>query len=132
MLQKWYVLDGTNKVLGRFSCTICNILNGKYELFYPNHLEVVYVVVNNACKIKFTGKKLFMKFYYNHSGFPGGLKKKSLNDLFREMPQRVLCYSVKGMLSKNSLGRAALARLKIYAHSSNLHLSQNLISFDGL
>ena len=124
MLQNLYLLDGSNKILGRLSCTVCNLLCGKSDYSCLPYDRGIHVIVINAQKIKFTGKKLFKKIYYNHSGYPGGLRERRAFEILKKFPERILFYSIKGMLPKNCIGRAALTRLRIYPSSIHLHSAQ--------
>lgn len=121
-LRKWHLLDAKGEILGRLSTKIANLLRGKDKPTFVPHLDVGdYVVVVNASQIKVTGKKLEQKFYYRHSGYPGGIKKKSLKELLAERPEEVIRRSVYGMLPKNKLRDSWIKRLYIYKDEKHPH-----------
>ena len=123
--REWYVVDAQGKILGRLASEIAKILRGKHKPIYVPHLDCGdYVIVVNAEKVRVTGKKLDQKFYYRHSGYPGGLKSINLRDQLQKHPTRVLEAAVRGMLPKNRLGRAMIKKLKLYAGSSHPHQAQ--------
>jgi len=123
--REWYVVDAQGKTLGRLASEIAKILRGKHKPVYVPHLDCGdFVIVVNAEKVRVTGKKLDQKFYYRHSGYPGGLKSISLRDQLQKHPTRVLEAAVRGMLPKNRLGRAMMKKLKIYAGGSHPHQAQ--------
>ena len=123
--QKWWIVDAEGQTLGRLASKIAPILRGKHKpMFAPNIDTGDYVIVINCDKIVVTGNKLDEKMYYRHSGYPGGLTETVLRDNLRRFPDRPLREAVKGMLPKNALGRATLAKLKIYAGSEHPHAGQ--------
>lgn len=123
--REWYVVDAQGKTLGRLASEIAKILRGKRKPIYVPHLDCGdYVIVVNAEKVRVTGRKLDQKFYYRHSGYPGGLKSISLRDQLQKHPTRVLEAAVRGMLPKNRLGRAMIKKLKVYAGGSHPHQAQ--------
>jgi large subunit ribosomal protein L13 len=123
--REWYVVDAQGKTLGRLASEIAKILRGKHKPIYMPHLDCGdYVIVVNAEKVRVTGKKLDQKFYYRHSGYPGGLKSINLRDQLQKHPTRVLEAAIRGMLPKNRLGRAMIKKLKVYAGSSHPHQAQ--------
>lgn len=123
--REWYVVDAQGKTLGRLASEIASILRGKHKPIYVPHLDCGdYVIVVNAEKVRVTGKKLDQKFYYRHSGYPGGLKSINLRDQLQRHPTRVLEAAVRGMLPKNRLGRAMIKKLKVYAGGSHPHQAQ--------
>jgi len=123
--REWYVVDAQGKTLGRLASEIAKILRGKHKPIYVPHLDCGdYVIVVNAEKVRVTGKKLDQKFYYRHSGYPGGLKSINLRDQLQKHPTRVLEAAVRGMLPKNRLGRAMIKKLKVYAGDSHPHQAQ--------
>ena len=123
--REWYVVDAQGKILGRLASEIAKILRGKHKPIYVPHLDCGdHVIVVNAEKVRVTGKKLDQKFYYRHSGYPGGLKSISLRDQLQKHPTRVLEAAVRGMLPKNRLGRAMIKKLKVYAGGSHPHQAQ--------
>jgi len=123
--REWYVVDAQGKTLGRLASEIAKILRGKHKPIYVPHLDCGdYVIVVNAEKVRVTGRKLDQKFYYRHSGYPGGLKSISLRDQLQKHPTRILEAAVRGMLPKNRLGRAIIKKLKVYAGGSHPHQAQ--------
>jgi len=121
----WHVVDAEGKTLGRLCTAIATLLQGKHKPIYvPNLLVGDYVVVVNADKIRVTGNKLQQKVYYRHSGYPGGLKEETLERLLQRAPTRAIKHAVKGMLPKNTIGRRALARLKLYVGAEHPHEAQ--------
>jgi large subunit ribosomal protein L13 len=123
--REWFVVDAQGKTLGRLASEIASILRGKHKPIYVPHLDCGdYVIVVNAEKVRVTGKKLDQKFYYRHSGYPGGLKSINLRDQLQKHPTRVLEAAVRGMLPKNRLGRAMIKKLKVYAGGSHPHQAQ--------
>jgi large subunit ribosomal protein L13 len=123
--REWYVVDAQGRTLGRLASEIAKILRGKHKPIYVPHLDCGdYVIVVNAEKVRVTGKKLDQKFYYRHSGYPGGLKSINLRDQLQKHPSRVLEAAVRGMLPKNRLGRAMIKKLKVYAGDSHPHQAQ--------
>ena len=122
---EWRVVNADGKTLGRLSSEIATILQGKHRAVYVPYLNTGdYVVVINAEKIRVTGSKLEQKKYYRHSGYHGGLKETTLQELLATYPERVIQQSVKGMLPKNTPGKRMLSRLKVYAGESHPHSAQ--------
>ena len=122
---EWRVVNADGKTLGRLSSEIATILQGKHRAVYVPYLNTGdYVVVINAEKIRVTGSKLEQKKYYRHSGYHGGLKETTLQELLATYPERVIQHSVKGMLPKNTPGKRMLSRLKVYAGGSHPHSAQ--------
>jgi large subunit ribosomal protein L13 len=122
---KWYLVDAKDAVLGRLAVKIAVCLRGKNKaIFTPNVDTGDFVVVVNAEKVRTTGKKLDDKIYYHHSGYPGGIKAKTLRERLSKEPQRVISDAVWGMLPKNRLGRAMLKKLKVYKGSAHPHAAQ--------
>ncbi len=123
--RDWYVLDATDKVLGRVASEVAQRLMGKHKPYYVPHLDTGdFVIIVNAEKIKVTGKKPEQKFYFRHSGYPGGARQTRMDKLMREKPGKVIQLAVKGMLPHNRLGRALLKKLKIYAGPVHPHEAQ--------
>lgn len=123
--RSWYIIDASDKTLGRLASTIASYLRGKHKPEYTPHVDTGdYIVVINAEKIKVTGNKADAKLYYRHSGQVGKLKTTNFADLLRTFPSRVISFAVKGMLPKNSLGRSMLSKLKVYAGSEHPHAAQ--------
>lgn len=124
--ESWILLDAKDKTLGRLASYIATRLRGKHKPEYtPNADLGDYIVVINASKIKVTGKKLTQKEYFRHSGYPGGIKSKSLEEMLKNAPEEVLQSAVKGMLPKNKLGKKMLTKLKIYKETNHPHQAQN-------
>ena len=123
--RKWYIVDAANQPLGRTAVTVANILRGKVKAdFTPNVDCGDYVIVINADKAVLTGKKLDQKYYRHHSGWIGGLKETKYKTLMAERPEFAMELAVKGMLPKNTLGRAALGRLKVFKGTEHPHAAQ--------
>ena len=123
--RDWVVVDAEGKTLGRLATVIAERLRGKGKPTFTPHVDTGdFVVVVNAEKITVTGKKLDEKMYYKHSGYPGGLRTRSLRDQLERQPTEVLRKAVKGMLPRNKLGRAQLTKLKIYAGPEHPHEAQ--------
>ena len=123
--REWHVIDASGEVLGRLATQVAHRLTGKHNpMFTPNLDSGDYVIVINADKLRVTGNKAKQKFYYRHSGYPGGLKSISLEEMLKTKPERVIEYAVKGMLPKNRLGNSMIKKLKVYAGDSHPHLAQ--------
>ena len=123
--RNWLLVDANGQTLGRLATQIADALRGKTKPEYTPHVDTGdFVVVVNAEKIAVTGKKLDEKMYYRHSGYPGGLRSRSLRDQLERQPTEVLRTAVKGMLPRNKLGRAQLTKLKIYAGPEHPHEAQ--------
>ena len=123
--RDWYVIDAENKVLGRLATEIARRLRGKHKPEYTPHVDTGdYIVVINADKVAVTGNKEADKFYHHHTGFPGGIKSISLEKQRSEAPERIIETAVRGMLPKNSLGRAMFRKLKVYAGPEHKHTAQ--------
>jgi len=123
--RDWYVVDAEGKTLGRLATQIADTLRGKNKAVYTPHTDTGdFVVVVNAEKIHVTGQKLDQKMYYNHSGYPGGLRTRSLRTQLERRPTEVLRKAVKGMLPRNRLARQQITKLKIYAGPSHPHEAQ--------
>jgi large subunit ribosomal protein L13 len=123
--RDWYLVDAENKILGRLAAGIAYRLRGKHKALYAPFMDAGdFVIVVNAEKISLTGKKLTDKVYYHHSGYPGGIKAITAGKLLKEKPEEVLRTAVKGMLPKNTLGRAMLKKLKIYTGGDHPHEAQ--------
>ena len=123
--RNWYLVDATDKTLGRISTEIANRLRGKHKAEYTPHVDTGdYIVVVNAEKVKVSGNKTTDKMYYHHTGYPGGIKSISFDKLIDKAPERALESAVKGMMPKNKLSRAMLAKLKVYAGNEHPHSAQ--------
>ena len=124
--RDWFVYDAEDKVLGRVASQIAHILKGKHKPIYSPHLDTGdHVVVVNVEKIKVTGKKQDKKRYFSHSMYPGGVTWTSFREMSDTKPERVLFLAVRGMLPKNSLGRAMIKKLKIYSGPQHPHAAQS-------
>ncbi len=123
--RDWYIIDASNKTLGRLASQIAIRLRGKHKAEYTPHVDTGdYIVVTNVETIKVTGRKFKDKIYYSHTGFPGGIKEISFEKLQAKHPERVLERAVKGMLPKNSLGRDMFRKLKVYVGNEHPHAAQ--------
>lgn len=123
--RTWYIVDADGQNLGRLASVIAETLRGKRSPWYTPHCDTGdFVIVVNAEKISVTGKKLQQKNYWRHSGYPGGIRKRTLAEQLARRPEEVLRMAVRGMLPKNSLGRAQLGKLKIYAGPAHPHEAQ--------
>jgi large subunit ribosomal protein L13 len=124
--REWYLVDADGKTLGRLATQIADTLRGKRKPIYTPHVDTGdFVVVVNAEKVRVTGAKLDQKMYHRHSGYPGGLKSRTLREQLDRRPTEVLRIAVKGMLPKNKLARHQITKLKIYAGPEHPHESQN-------
>jgi len=129
--RDWFVVDATDKTLGRLSAEIAHRLRGKHKPEFTPHVDTGdYIVVVNAEKIRVTGNKLKDKMYYHHTGYVGNLKSISLEKLLDKAPERVIETAVKGMLPKNPLGRAMFKKLKVFAGPEHAHQAQQPQSLD--
>ncbi|MBN2298807.1 MAG: 50S ribosomal protein L13 [Deltaproteobacteria bacterium] len=125
VMRNWVLVDATDKVLGRLAADVASILRGKTKPEYTPHTDVGdFVVIVNAAKIKLTGNKLDKKMYYHHSGYMGGIKEQTAKQLLEKKPEDVIKHAIKGMLPKNSLGRAMYKKLKVYAGEDHPHEAQ--------
>ena len=125
ILRKWWVVDAQDLILGRLATKVANILRGRDKAMYTPFMDTGdFVVVINADKVRVTGAKLDQKMYYRHSGYLGGIKEASLQDLLTKHPERVIQLAVKGMLPKNRLNRRILKKLKVYSGSAHQHQAQ--------
>jgi len=123
--RNWYVVDATDKTLGRMATEIARVLRGKNKPEYTPHVDVGdFVIVVNAEKVKVTGRKLDQKFYYRYSGYPGGMKSITLRRQLEIHPDRVINTAVKGMLPRGPLGRQMFRKLKVYAGPEHPHQAQ--------
>ena len=123
--RKWYIVDAAGKRVGRLATEIATILRGKHKPEFTPHVDTGdFVIVINAEKVVFTGNKLEKKFYYRHSGYPGGLKAVKAADMLQRHPERVMEKAVRGMLPHNRLGDDQYRKLKVYAGSEHPHAAQ--------
>ena len=129
--RDWYVVDATNKTLGRLSTEIAHRLRGKHKPEYTPHVDTGdYIVVVNADKIRVTGNKMKDKMYHRYTGYIGNLKSMPLEKLMEKSPERVLQLSVKGMMPRNPLGRKMLSKLRVFAGPEHPHEAQQPIPLD--
>ena len=123
--RDWFVVDATNQNLGRLASNVAQVIRGKHKPFFTPNLDMGdFVVVINAEKVSLSGKKSDMKKYWRHTGFPGGQKEVSFNQMKEKYPDRVITNAVKGMLPHNRLGRQLLTHLKVYSGEDHPHSSQ--------
>ncbi len=123
--RKWYVVDAEGQTLGRLASKVASILRGKHKVTYTPSVDCGdYVIVVNASKVKLTGNKLTDKMYYNHSGFPGGLRERTAREMIERYPEEMVERAIKGMLPHNSLGRAMGKKLFVYADGNHRHVAQ--------
>lgn len=123
--KKWWLIDAEGKVLGRLATEIAVLLRGKKNPKYVDFMDSGdFVVVINAEKVKVTGKKMEQKKYYSHSGYPGGLKERTLKELLAKKPEEVIKKAVWGMIPKNRLGRSIHKKLKVYRGTEHPHQAQ--------
>jgi len=130
--KKWYLIDASNKILGRLASEIATILRGKHKAIFTPHMDAGdYVIVVNADKIALTGAKLDKKIYYRHSGYVGGLRETTARQMLEKKPEDLIKFAVKGMLPKTSLGRRQLKKLKIYAGPNHPHQAQQSVNLEN-
>ncbi len=123
--RKWWVVDAEGQTLGRLATQIASVLRGRHKPIYTPHVDVGdFVVVVNAKKVHVTGTKRQAKKYYNYSGYPGGLRAWSFEDLIERDPKRVIEHAVRGMLPKNRLARKQILKLKVYGGADHPHAAQ--------
>ncbi len=123
--RNWLVIDASGRTLGRLATQIADALRGKRKPDYTPHVDVGdFVIVVNAERISVSGKKREEKRYYRHSGYPGGLRSRTLGEMLERRPEEVIRRAVKGMLPRNRLGRAQLRKLKVYAGPDHPHVAQ--------
>ena len=123
--RAWYVIDASERALGRTASRVATVLRGKHKPNFSPHVDTGdFVIVINAAKVGLTGRKLEQKKYYRHSGYPGGLKEQTAKELLEKKPAELVRLAVKGMLPKGRLGRAMIRKLKIYAGPEHPHAAQ--------
>ena len=123
--RQWYVIDAADMVVGRLASKVATVLRGKHKPTFTPHVDCGdHVIVINADKVRFTGKKLDQKIYYRHSGYPGGLKETTARRMMERKPEFVVTSAVKGMLPKGPLGRQMLKKLRVYAGAEHEHQAQ--------
>lgn len=129
--KTWFVIDAEDRVLGRMASRIALILRGKHKATFVPHLDNGdFVIVVNAEKVKLTGNKRADKNYYYHTGYPGGIRSNTAEELLAKQPGRVIEHAVKGMLPKNRLGSQLLKKLKVYAGPEHPHAAQQPENLD--
>jgi len=129
--RDWFVVDATGKTLGRLSTEIAHRLRGKHKPEYTPHVDTGdYIVVVNAEKVRVTGNKLKDKMYHHYTGYIGNLKSKSLENMLKESPERVLQNSVKGMLPRGPLGRQMFSKLRVFKGPEHDHAAQQPIPLE--
>jgi large subunit ribosomal protein L13 len=123
--RKWYVIDAEGQTIGRLASEVASILRGKHKPTYTPHVDTGdHVIIINANKVHFTGKKLSDKKYYNHSGWSGGLRVRTASEMVNKYPRELIERTVKGMLPHNSLGRQMAKKLHVYAEGTHPHEAQ--------
>ncbi len=123
--RKWYVIDASDKNLGRLATKAATILRGKHKVTYTPHVDCGdYVIVINASKVNLTGNKLNDKMYYNHSGYPGGLRERNAKTMIEKYPEEMVERAIKGMLPHGRLGRQMAKKLFVYADNNHKHEAQ--------
>ncbi|MBW6462747.1 MAG: 50S ribosomal protein L13 [Dethiobacteria bacterium] len=123
--RSWYIIDAANRPLGRVATEAARLLRGKHKPEFTPHIDTGdHVIILNAEKVVLTGRKLEQKFYYRHSGYPGGLKKIDYATLLEKQPEKALYLAVRGMLPHNRLGRAMLKKLRVYRNNQHSHQAQ--------
>ena len=123
--RKWYVIDAEGKTLGRIATQAAHVLCGKHKVTYTPHVDCGdYVIIVNASKVVLTGNKLEDKKYYNHSGYPGGLRERTAKVMIERYPEEMVERAVKGMLPHNRLGRAMGKKLFVYSGAEHKHEAQ--------
>jgi len=128
--RAWHVIDATDVVLGRLAVQAATLLRGKHKPMYAPHVDTGdFVVIINAEKIAVSGNKREAKFLYRHSGYPGGLRRRSVGEMIDKMPERLVEKAVTGMIPKNKLGNAIASKLKVYAGPDHPHAAQKPVPF---
>ena len=131
--RKWYIIDATDKPLGRVASAAASILRGKIKPSFTPHVDCGdFVIILNADKAVLTGNKLEQKYYRYHTGYVGGLKEIKYKTLMAEKPEKAMTLAVKGMLPHNTLGAKALTRLRVYSGSEHEHAAQNPEVYTGI
>jgi large subunit ribosomal protein L13 len=128
----WYLIDAEDQVLGRLASQVARIVRGKNKAVYTPAADTGdYVVIINADKVRLTGNKSQKKVYYRHTGYPGGIKKRTYNEMMEKRPTNVLTLAIQGMLPHNTLGRKLMTKVKIYAGDKHPHEAQNLLELQS-
>ena len=125
LVRSWYVIDADGLTLGRLATKVAHVLRGKHKATFTPHIDCGdFVIIVNASKVNLTGNKLDQKMYYNHSGYPGGLRERTAREMKENYPVEMVERAVKGMLPKGRLGRAMYKKLFVYAGSEHPHMAQ--------
>ena len=129
--KKWFIVDATDKTLGRLSSKVAQVLKGKNKPYYTPHMDMGdFVIIIKADKVKLTGKKESTKDYFKHTNYPGGAKNISIKIFKEKKPEFILMNSIKGMLPHNRLGKKILTHLKVYAGDVHPHTSQKPVQLE--
>ena len=129
--RNWYVIDAAGKNLGRVATKAASVLRGKHKAIYTPHVDCGdYVIIINAEKVNLTGNKLDQKMYYNHSGYPGGLRERNAREMIENYPEEMMERAIKGMLPKGRLGRAMGKKLFVYRGIEHKHEAQKPITME--
>jgi large subunit ribosomal protein L13 len=129
--RSWHVIDATDVVLGRLASQAAILLRGKHKTIFAPHVDTGdFVIIINADKVALTGAKLAQKKAYRHSGYPGGLRAQTYQEMLEKHPTRAVEKAIRGMLPKNSLGRAQIKKLKVYAGDTHPHSAQQPVPFE--
>lgn len=129
--RQWFVVDAKDQTLGRLASKVAAILRGKHKPTFTPHVDCGdYVIIVNADKVKFTGKKLDQKMYRWHTGYLGHLRERTAREMMQKKPERVLELAIKGMLPKNTLGRQMGKKLKVYAGETHNHEAQKPVALE--
>ena len=129
--RTWHVIDASDVVLGRLATHAARLLRGKHKPYYAPHLDTGdFVIVVNAGKVAMTGNKRAQSTVYRHSGFPGGLRRQSYDEVLNTRPEKIVEKAIKGMLPHNSLGRQMASKLKVYAGPDHPHQAQKPVPFE--
>ena len=131
VIRNWYVIDAEGKNLGRVASKAATVLRGKHKAIYTPHVDCGdSVIIINAEKVNLTGNKLDQKMYYNHSGYPGGLRERNAREMIENYPEEMMERAIKGMLPKGRLGRAMAKKLFVYRGSEHKHEAQKPIAME--
>lgn len=131
MERKWLIVDANGQTIGRLASEVASILRGKHKPIYTPHVDTGdHVIIINAEKVEFTGKKLQDKKYYNHSGWAGGLRERTAAEMRDKYPRELLERTIKGMIPHNRLGRQMVKKLHVYAGSEHPHQAQKPESYE--
>ncbi len=124
-IRKWYVVDATDQPLGRLASRIASIIKGKNKPLFSPHQDLGdHIIVINAEKIKLTGRKIEQKYYWNYSGYPGGMRITPAKKMMETHPERIITHAVRGMLPKNALGRKLRTKLRVFIGPEHTHQAQ--------